>query len=341
MTGRKPTVLFICGSMNQTTQLHAVARELHGATARFTPYYVDGVLEPARRWGWLDRTIAGNAHRRSCAEYFVEHGLASDFDGKKGPYDLVVTCTDLFVPANVRGSPIVVVQEGMLDPEGTLFELVRKFPVLPRWLAGTALTGQSGAYRRFCVASEGYRDHFVARGAPADRVVVTGIPNFDDCDRYRNNDYSRRHYVLVCTSDARETLKRDDRAAFIRRAVRIAAGRPMVFKLHPNEDHERARREIARWAPRAVVHASGRAEEMIANADVVVCQYSSLAFVALALGKELYSYFDPDELRRLLPVQNRSAAKNIAAVCRAVLEEGGVRLPSSELRGQPGWESAA
>ena len=28
---------------------------------------------------------------------------------------------------------------------------------LPRWLAGTALTGQSGMFDRFCVASQGYK----------------------------------------------------------------------------------------------------------------------------------------------------------------------------------------
>ena len=80
---------------------------------------------------------------------------------------------------------------------------------------------------------------------------MTGIPNFDDCRRFLRNDFPHRDYVLVCTSDARETLKRDDREAFLQRAVEIAAGRPLVFKLHPNENAgARDRRRSARWRRR-------------------------------------------------------------------------------------------
>ena len=61
---------------------------------------------------------------------------------------------------------------------------------------------------------------------------------------------------------------------------------------------------------------------MIANCDVLITRFSSTAFVGLALGKETYSDFDMDELRRLMPVQNGSAAFNIANVCRRFLEEG-------------------
>jgi hypothetical protein len=59
---------------------------------------------------------------------------------------------------------------------------------------------------------------------------------------------------------------------------------------------------------------------MIANADVVVTQWSSTAFVALALGKEVHSNFSARELARLLPIQNGGrSAGNIARVCREVL----------------------
>jgi hypothetical protein len=69
------------------------------------------------------------------------------------------------------------------------------------------------------------------------------------------------------------------------------------------------------------VFTTGSAEEMIANCDVLITRYSSTAFVGLALGKETHSDFDMDELRRLTPVQNGSAALNIAKVCRQLLEE--------------------
>jgi hypothetical protein len=153
--------------------------------------------------------------------------------------------------------------------------------------------------------------------------VVTGIPNFDNCARYRDNALADRGYVLVCTSDARETMKPDNRKKFIGRAVQIAAakGLPLVFKLHPNENWARSRAEIERWAPGAKIHTSGSAEEMVANADVLVCQYSTLAFVGVALGKEVHSYYPDEELRRLLPLQKPNSARRIADVCRQLLAE--------------------
>jgi hypothetical protein len=127
--------------------------------------------------------------------------------------------------------------------------------------------------------------------------------------------------VLVCTSPLREVFRGEDRGAFIRQAVAIAGGRQLIFKLHPNENVKRATREISRYAPGATVFTTGSAEEMIANCDVLITRYSSTAFVGLALGKETHSDFDLDELRRLTPVQNGSAALNIANVCRQLLEE--------------------
>src|SRR5206468_1768853 len=123
---------------------------------------------------------------------------------------------------------------------------------------------------------------------------------------------SQHHFALACTSPLREVFRSEDRVAFIRRAVQIAAGRPLVFKLHPNENAKRAVREINCHAPGAAVFTTGSAEEMIANCDVLVTRFSSTAFVGLALGKETYSDVDMDVMRRLLPVQNASAASNIA-----------------------------
>jgi hypothetical protein len=312
-------VLFIAGSLNQTTQLHAVARELPDCDARFTPFYGDLAVTTMRRLGLLEATIGGEKRRRWCQEYLRDHGLRIDLDGREGGYDLVVTCTDLHVPRNARGAGLVVVQEGILDPMGPVAQVCRRLPWLPRWLAGTALTGQSGLFDRFCVASQGYKEFFVQQGVEARKIAVTGIPNFDDCRRFTVNRFPHHGHVLVCTSDARETLKRDDRVALVRSARTIAGGRRLIFKLHPNEGPRRAA-EIRALAPGALVYSSGSAEEMIANAEVVITQWSSTAFVALALGKEVHSNFPIDELRRLLPIQNGArSGGNIARVCREVI----------------------
>jgi hypothetical protein len=313
-------VLFICGSLNQTTQLHAVARAMSDVSPHFTPFYGAAGVTAMRRLGLLENTIGGNKLRSRCLDYLKQHALAVDLDGARGGYDLVVGCTDVALPDNLEGAPLVVVQEGILDPPGLALDIVRRFPEhLPRWLAGTSASGLSGKYQRFCVASAGYRELFIARGAPPSKVVVTGIPNFDDCAAFLDNDFPHRGYALVCSSDARETYKLHDREAFIRHALRIAGSRQTIFKLHPNERVDRARKELARLAPRASVYVDGPTNAMIANCSVLICEWSSVAFVGLALGKEVHSSHPISELSRLLPEQNRSAAERIAHVCDVIL----------------------
>ena len=319
-------ILLICGSMNQTTQMHQISRYLSEYELAFSPFYCDGFLELLRRLKRMEFTIIGDKLATRCRRYLQDQGLDIDYQGRRGPYDLVLTCSDVFLPKNIRGRKIILVQEGVTDPEEATYRLVKRFRFLPLWLAGTAATGLSDGYRFFCVASEGYRDFFIRKGVDPEKIVVTGIPNFDDCRRYCDNHFPHRNYVLACTSPLREIFRPEDRKAFIHRAVEIAGGRPLFFKLHPNENMERAIREIERYAPGSKVFTTGSAEEMIANCDVLLTRFSSTAFVGLALGKETYSDFGIDQMRRLLPIQNRSAALNIANVCRRLIEgEQGVR----------------
>jgi hypothetical protein len=321
-----PTILYIGGSINQTEQLHAVSKAVGSHVARFSPYFGDAHVGLARRLGFLEATIAGNKRRGWCLDYLRDHGLEIDEDGRRDDYDLVVTCSDLILPRIARTKPLVAVQEGIFDPDTWMSELWRRARFLPMWLAGTSLTGESHVYDRYCVASQGFKDRLVEKGADPDAICVTGIPNFDDCKTFYDNDFPHRGFVLVCTSDGRETFKSDDRAALVKRAQEIAGGRELVFKLHPNEDPIAGPAEILRLAPEAKVYTKGKAEHMIANCDVLVTEWSSTAFVGLALGKELHSNFPREELERLAPVQNDGrAAANIAAVVHEV---------DRELRGQ-------
>jgi hypothetical protein len=316
----RPRVLFIGGTINHTTQVRQIAAELPECDHLFTWYYGSGVPEALRRIGGLENTAMGDKLRARCLAHMQEHNLPLDLGAERGPYDLAVTCSDLSVPRNIRGRPLVLVQEGMTDREDLIFRMVKALR-LPPWVTlDSSATGLSHAYDRFCVASEGYRELFQRKGVPAEKLVVTGIPNFDNCDRFLQNDFPHRGYVLVCSSDIRETLRWENRPGFIRQVLRIAAGRQIIWKLHPNEKVARARRELAQVAPGALVFEKGNAEEMIANCDVLVTQFSSTAYVGLALGKEVHSYFDVEELRRLCPVQNgRTSAWRIANVCRELL----------------------
>ena len=315
----RPRLLFICGSINQTTQMHQIAQQLGECDCLFSTYYDDGYPKTLKRLRLAEMTPMGYKLSARAAAYLERHSLALDQEGRNGPYDLVVTCSDLLVPGNIRGYPIVLVQEGMTDPEGIFYRFWRRHSWFPRWLAGTAVTGLSDQYTRFCVASDGYKRHFVTKGVNPEKIVVTGIPNFDNCRQFLHNTFPYRDYVLVCTSDIRETFGREDRKALIVKAVRIADGRPLFFKLHPNERVGRAKREIERYAPRARVFVTGPTEEMIANCSVVITRFSSTAYVGLALGKEVYSDFDIDGLRQKLPIQTGAAAEAIAAVCRHLL----------------------
>ena len=98
----KPRALFICGSRNQTTQLHQVARAMPDFDQGFSPYFVTGAYEWARELGALDFTIAGGHWRDECLEYLRSNKLPIDVRGHGHEYDLVVTCQDLFVSDLLR-----------------------------------------------------------------------------------------------------------------------------------------------------------------------------------------------------------------------------------------------
>jgi hypothetical protein len=315
-------ILFICGSLNQTTMMHKISQHLAEYDHAFTPFYCDGFYKFLEAAGLLDFTIVAGQHRRTTEKYLAEQDLRVDYGGVAGDYDLVVTCTDLLVQRNILDKKVVLVQEGMTDPEGIAYHIVRRIHKLgvPRWLASTSTTGLSDRYERFCVASEGYRKHFIRKGVKAEKVVVTGIPNFDNVREYLKNDFPHQDYVLVATTDTRENFKWDNRRSFLKRAKEIAGPRPIIFKLHPNENAGRSTREIKDCVPGALVFSTGNTNHMIANCHTLVTQFSSVVYLGLALGKKVYSYFDLNQLQELVPVQNGGvSAENIARVCREYL----------------------
>ena len=314
----RPKALFICGSLNQTRHdAPDRARRCPSVRRASPPTTATAYLERLRRAGLLDFTILGWPWRAQSIRYLRQHGLPMDHEGRRNDYDLVVTCSDVIVPRNILDKRVVVVQEGMTDPERFWFWARKILLVVPRWAAGTAWTGASNLYDRFCVASQGYRDLFVRKGADPGKIVVTGIPNFDNCARYRDNDFPHRDYVLCCTSDTRETYKLDNRKKFIRRAAgdRGRAGR-CSSSCTPTRTASAAPARSSAGRPGRGCSPAARPRRWWPTPSVLICQYSTLAFVGLALGKEVHSYFDLEELRRLLPLQGGGAAGNIAEVCR-------------------------
>jgi hypothetical protein len=58
-------------------------------------------------------------------------------------------------------------------------------------------------------------------GTNADKLVVTGIPNYDNAKQFLKNDFPFRDYVMVATTDMRETFRFENRPAFIKQSVKL------------------------------------------------------------------------------------------------------------------------
>ena len=75
----------------------------------------------------------------------------------------------------------------------------------------------------------------------------------------------------------------------------------------------------------------------------LITEHSTCTFVGLALGKEVHTELDINQLRQLMPIQNGgTSARRIGNICRRVLN-----TPMSELepvragfRSRPLWEQA-
>jgi hypothetical protein len=327
-------ILLICGSLNQTTIMHKISKHLSGYDCYFTPFYADYFLGWMSQVGLVDFSILGGRHRMLTEEYLQKEHLPLDVAGKTRAYDLIITATDILIQQNLIGKRVVLVQEGMTEPEDLSYKLVR-YLKLPRFLANTAATGLSNAYDVFCVASPGYRDLFIKKGIRPNKMVVTGIPNFDYASQYLQNNFPYRNFVLAATSSTRETLKFDNRMAYLEKVRKIAAGRPVIFKLHPNENHSRAIDEIKQVLPQALVFTDGNVHEMIANCDVLVAQRSSVIYTGIDLGKEVHAELETSFLRKLMPVQNGGrSAHRIAQVCTQLMEMSPAKLANYRMKSQ-------
>jgi hypothetical protein len=320
-------ILFITGSINQTTQMQQIAAELKDFDCWFSQIFVDS---PISQWiidntQLASKTVLSGQFKDNSQRYCFENNLKIDYRAKINQYDLVVYCSDMVIPDRMLQTKSLWVQEGMIDEYTSLSKVIKKLHLPPFLAMGTSLNGSANLCDIYCAASEGYKNRFAKIGTDAHKIFATGIPNFDNCEQFINNDFPIHDFVLVATSDSRECFRNEDRPAFIQECVRIANGRKLVFKLHPNENFERAVSEIRQNAPdNVIIYTSGNINPMIANCEEFITQYSSAVYVGLALGKKVHSYFDMDELKSQMPIQNSgTSAKNIANICRDFLNHTG------------------
>src|ERR1700735_2077396 len=97
MVQLRKKILFITGSINQTTQMHQVAEQLPDYDCWFSQIFTDSPLIKSiiKYTSVVDGTVLAGQFRARSEEYLHKNGLKMDYRAKKNDYDLVVHCSDL------------------------------------------------------------------------------------------------------------------------------------------------------------------------------------------------------------------------------------------------------
>lgn len=322
-------ILLLTGSFNQTTQMLRIASELTEYDCWFSQMYSDSSFVEflIKNTNLLNKTIIAEPFRIQAEAYIRAYTQNIDYKAQKNKYDLVLFCSDIMLPKSLLSTKTIWVQEGMIDKPNFLTNIVKSLRLPSSLCLNTSLNGSSNKCDLYCVASDGYKHYLSKMGTNARKIQVTGIPNYDDVAQYRHNDFPYRDYVMVATSDMRETARYDNRAKFIKKCTDIADGRKLLFKLHPNENAQRAIKEIKKYAPAdTMIFTNGNTNHMIANCCELITQYSTVVYTGIALGKKVHSYFEIATLNKQAPIQNKGiSAKNIAKICKEYLAFEGLK----------------
>ena len=136
----------------------------------------------------------GNPLRKKAESYMAQNQLNLDYKALENSYDLVVFGSDMLFPQKFVNTKTVWVQEGMIDPYTTLSSIIQKLKLPRYWSFGTSLNGTSNLCDIYCAASEGYKKYITHYGTDEKKVIVTGIPNYDNLEKFANNDFPYHSY---------------------------------------------------------------------------------------------------------------------------------------------------
>jgi hypothetical protein len=318
MKDRKKIICLV-GSLNQTKQLHLISNYLKDDyDIYFTQLFGDGMfLKMVAESGIVDNTVFGrnSSFTLNSRDYIESNNLNYDYraNSRGINYDLALLSTDMIVPKEFRKIKTIWVQEGMIDKLGSMSRLVKKVG-LPEFFTGdTSLNGTSNRADIYCSMSFGYKDYFSQWGTKKEKILVTGVPNFDNIDEFKNDSYHESGFILIATSDIRELGGNENRTDFFEKCVKIANGRKVIYKPHPNESRERVTKELMQVIPNAEIIYKPILDTLIAHCDTLITQWSSSVYVGLVLGKTVYSYFPMEELEAKKPIQNGGKSAEIIA----------------------------
>src|SRR5450432_4193564 len=110
-------ILFITGSINQTSQMHQISKHLDDYDCWFSQIFPDSLFLKAvvKYTSLTNGTVLTGRFKEQSENYLREHGLKIDYGGNLYNYDLVVNCTDMIVAEKFRKTKTIWVQEGMID----------------------------------------------------------------------------------------------------------------------------------------------------------------------------------------------------------------------------------
>jgi len=318
----KTKCLFVCLTAYNTTILKHVADELKDWDCWFTPifYNDDIVVKIAKIFGVFKRALES---QKKTIEKMHQLCVNIDFEAKQ-TYDIIVLGNDFYIPEKLnRFQPKVLVQEGWLWPYGIKRWLVAN-TFLPVIFAGASGSGLSKSYEFYCVASDKYKELGIKSGIPKEKIKVTGLPTLDSLlSTYKQNNISKQRdeFVLLTTHPGREYFEGENRKKLLLKTRKIANKRPIIVKLHPNENINRAKKEISFWLPEAKVLINNDVNQLIADCSVLITTYSTTIYYALLLGKEVYCDYPIEKVKEFLPIQNGVSAKKIADICREAISK--------------------
>src|SRR5579862_1595853 len=97
-------ILFITGSMNQTSQMHQISKHLDNYDCWFSHIFPDSAFARAglKYTSLANGTVLADHFRIKSESYFRQHRLQVDYGGERNDYDLVVYCTDMIVAEKFR-----------------------------------------------------------------------------------------------------------------------------------------------------------------------------------------------------------------------------------------------
>src|SRR5260221_12245467 len=120
-------ILFITGSINQTSQMHEISKHLQQYDCWFSQLFPDTAFLKAiiKHSPLAVGTVLAPHFRIKSESYLRQHGLKIDYEGNKNKYDLVVYCTDMVVADKFKQTKTIFVQEGMTDKRTFLTDIVK------------------------------------------------------------------------------------------------------------------------------------------------------------------------------------------------------------------------